>query len=100
MTIDFAAMANNVERAEKLLKILANKNRLMILCSLQDTEMSVSALNEAVPLAQSALSQHLAALRKANIVDTRREGQTIYYRVVDKHAQAMLGTLYGLFCKD
>ncbi|MGB1292710.1 MAG: ArsR/SmtB family transcription factor [Pseudoalteromonas sp.] len=100
MTIDFAAMANNVERAEKLLKILANKNRLMILCSLQDTEMSVSALNEAVPLAQSALSQHLAALRKANIVDTRREGQTIYYRVVDQHAQAMLATLYGLFCKE
>ena len=66
MNIDFTAMAANVEKAEKLLKILANKNRLMILCSLQDTEMNVSQLNEAVPLAQSALSQHLAALRKAN----------------------------------
>jgi DNA-binding transcriptional ArsR family regulator len=99
MNIDFAMMANNVAQAEQLLKILANKNRLMILCSLQDTEMSVSQLNEAVPLAQSALSQHLAALRKANVVATRRESQTIYYRVIDENAVALLGTLYGLFCK-
>lgn len=99
MNIDFTAMAANVEKAEKLLKILANKNRLMILCSLQDSEMSVSQLNEAVPLAQSALSQHLAALRKANIVATRRESQTIYYRVIDENAVVLLGTLYGLFCK-
>ncbi len=100
MNINFAAMATNVERAEQLLKILANKNRLMILCSLQEREMSVSELNESIPLAQSALSQHLAALRKANIVNTRRDGQTIFYRVIDENAQAMLATLYGLFCKD
>ena len=61
--------------------------------------MSVSQLNEAVPLAQSALSQHLAALRKVNIVATRRESQTIYYRVIDENAVVLLGTLYGLFCK-
>jgi len=99
MNIDFAAMADNVEQAEQMLKILANKNRLMILCSLQDGEMSVSELNEAVPLAQSALSQHLAALRKAKIVATRRESQTIYYRVVDENVVSILATLYGLFCK-
>ncbi|MEC8206916.1 MAG: metalloregulator ArsR/SmtB family transcription factor, partial [Pseudomonadota bacterium] len=97
MNIDFAAMADNVEQAEQMLKILANKNRLMILCSLQDGEMSVSELNEAVPLAQSALSQHLAALRKAQIVATRRESQTIYYRVVDENVVSILATLYGLF---
>lgn len=100
MDIDFIAMAGNVAQAEQLLKILANKNRLMILCSLQDKEMSVSQLNEAVPLAQSALSQHLAALRKANVVDTRRESQTIYYRVIDDNAVQLLSTLYSLFCKD
>lgn len=99
MNIDFAAMADNVEQAEQMLKILANKNRLMILCSLQDGEMSVSELNEAVPLTQSALSQHLAALRKAQIVATRRESQTIYYRVVDENVVSILATLYGLFCK-
>jgi len=99
MNIDFTAMAGNVTEAEQLLKILANKNRLMILCSLQDKEMSVSQLNEAVPLAQSALSQHLAALRKANVVATRRESQTIYYRVIDPNAVQLLSTLYELFCK-
>ncbi|WP_404342997.1 ArsR/SmtB family transcription factor [Pseudoalteromonas mariniglutinosa] len=100
MTIDFVAMTNNVEQAEQLLKMLANKNRLMILCALQHGEMSVSALNEAVPLAQSALSQHLATLRKANVVTTRRQSQTIYYRVVDENTQAILATLYDLFCKE
>ena len=99
MNIDFAAMADNVEQAEQMLKILANKNRLMILCSLQDGEMSVSELNEAVPLAQSALSQHLAALRNAQIVATQRESQTIYYRVVDENVVSILATLHGLFCK-
>ena len=94
MNIDFAAMADNVEQAEQMLKILANKNRLMILCSLQDGEMSVSELNEAVPLAQSALSQHLAALRKVQIVATRRESQTIYYRVVDENVGIDLATLW------
>jgi DNA-binding transcriptional ArsR family regulator len=99
VNIDFTAMLGNVEEAEQLLKILANKNRLMILCSLQDSEMSVSQLNEAVPLAQSALSQHLAALRRANIVATRRESQTIYYRVIDTNAVTLLDTLYTLFCE-
>lgn len=91
-------MAHNAEQAEALLKMMANKNRLMILCSLLEQEMSVSALNDAVPLAQSALSQHLASLRKANIVTTRRDGQTIYYRVIDKKVQAILQQLYQLFC--
>lgn len=100
MDIDFAVMADNVEAAERLLKILANKNRLMILCALQDAEMSVSELNHAVPIAQSALSQHLAALRKAKVVDTRRESQTIYYRIVDPKAVQLLATLYGLFCQE
>lgn len=61
--------------------------------------MSVSQLNKVVPLAQPALSQHLAALRNANVVATRRENQTIYYRVIDANTFVLLGTLYGLFCK-
>ncbi|MBE0388050.1 hypothetical protein PLUTE_a0931 [Pseudoalteromonas luteoviolacea DSM 6061] len=92
-------MADAAEKAEALLKIMANKNRLMILCCLQQSEMSVTELNAQVPLAQSALSQHLAGLRKANVVTTRREGQTIYYRVVDNNAAAMLEKLYELFCQ-
>ncbi|WP_105169344.1 ArsR/SmtB family transcription factor [Pseudoalteromonas sp. T1lg23B] len=96
--MDFAAMADNAQQAEALLKMMANKNRLMILCSLLEDELSVSALNEAVPLTQSALSQHLASLRKANVVATRREGQTIYYRVIDDKVKAILLQLYRLFC--
>ncbi|CAH9064431.1 Transcriptional activator HlyU [Pseudoalteromonas holothuriae] len=96
--MDFEAMAHNAEQAEALLKMMANKNRLMILCSLLEKEMSVGALNEAVPLAQSALSQHLASLRKAEVVSTRRDGQTIYYRVTDEKVKAILGQLYQLFC--
>ncbi|OHU94674.1 ArsR/SmtB family transcription factor [Pseudoalteromonas byunsanensis] len=96
--MDFEAMAHNALQAETLLKLMANKNRLMILCSLMDDELSVSALNESVPLTQSALSQHLASLRKANVVATRREGQTIYYRVIDNKVKAVLQQLYQLFC--
>ncbi|OCQ18364.1 transcriptional regulator [Pseudoalteromonas luteoviolacea] len=92
-------MASNAAKAEALLKLMANKNRLMILCCLQQSEMSVTELNTQVPLAQSALSQHLAGLRKAEVVATRREGQTIYYRVVDENVAAMLEKLYELFCQ-
>ncbi|MCF2859925.1 metalloregulator ArsR/SmtB family transcription factor [Pseudoalteromonas sp. SMS1] len=92
-------MAKSAAKAEALLKIMANKHRLMILCCLQQSEMSVSELNARVPLAQSALSQHLAGLRKAQVVATRRSGQTIYYRVVDDQVAAMLEKLYELFCQ-
>ncbi|ESP91258.1 putative transcriptional regulator [Pseudoalteromonas luteoviolacea 2ta16] len=92
-------MAKSAENAEALLKLMANKNRLMILCSLLQQEMSVSELNAQVPLAQSALSQHLAGLRKANVVATRRDGQVIYYRIIDDKVTAILAQLYQLFCQ-
>lgn len=100
MQLDLSQMADNATQAEQLLKLLANKNRLMILCTLQEKEMSVGELNQSVPLAQSALSQHLAGLRKANVVATRREGAVIYYRVVDEKVTALLAQLYQLFCEQ
>lgn len=93
-------MADNAEQAQALLKLLANKNRLMILCCLQQGELSVSQLNESVPLSQSALSQHLAVLRQENIVSTRRESQTIYYSLCNDQVRAVLNTLYSLFCEE
>ncbi|MEM0516100.1 MULTISPECIES: ArsR/SmtB family transcription factor [Pseudoalteromonas] len=93
-------MADNAEQAQALLKLLANKNRLMILCCLQQGELSVSQLNESVPLSQSALSQHLAVLRQENIVSTRRESQTIYYSLCNDQVRAVLNTLYTLFCEE
>ncbi|WMN58886.1 metalloregulator ArsR/SmtB family transcription factor [Pseudoalteromonas xiamenensis] len=98
--MDFQAMAHNAEQAETLLKLMANKNRLMILCRLQQGEVSVSELNDSIPLAQSALSQHLASLRNAGIVSTRREGQTIYYRVADERVAVILQGLYTVFCQQ
>ncbi|KKE81691.1 hypothetical protein N481_19455 [Pseudoalteromonas luteoviolacea S4047-1] len=99
ITLKAQDMAQSAEHAEALLKLMANKNRLMILCSLLQQEMSVSELNAQVPLAQSALSQHLAGLRKANVVATRRDGQTIYYRIIDDKVTAILAQLYQLFCQ-
>lgn len=84
--------------AAGLLKALANPARLRILCELHHGERSVSALEAAAGLRQSALSQHLAKLRQSGIVATRREAQTIYYRVSDPRALQLLKLMYELFC--
>jgi DNA-binding transcriptional ArsR family regulator len=96
--MDLNQLAVNATEAESFLKMLANKNRLMILCSLIDKECSVSELNLKIPLAQSALSQHLASLRKNNLVSTRREAQTIYYTVSDSRVKEIIKKLYEFFC--
>ena len=96
--MELAQIKANASEAESFLKMLANKNRLMILCSLVDKECSVNELNLQVPLSQSALSQHLAALRKANLVSTRRHGQTIYYSVADDRVKQIVEKMYEFFC--
>ncbi|TRX56619.1 ArsR/SmtB family transcription factor [Thalassomonas sp. M1454] len=96
--LDMNQLLANAEKAEAYLKLLANKNRLMILCNLVEGECSVSELNSTIPLAQSALSQHLSALRKANMVATRRDAQTIYYSLADDDAKLILQQLYRMFC--
>ncbi len=92
------AMERHSEDAAALLKSLANPHRLAILCVLGEGELSVGALNERVPLSQSALSQHLAVLRDEGLVDTRRESQTIYYSVRPGPALDILRVLYQHFC--
>ena len=104
MSEDKAAMSQqeeliaNASRAAELLKAMSNESRLMVLCCLQDGELSVSQINEVVRLSQSALSQHLAALRAAGLVSTRRDGQTIYYRVQGEAPARVLSVLQELFC--
>lgn len=83
--------------AAELLKLLANDQRLIILCRLSDAELSVSELGAYVNLAQSALSQHLAKLRAQGLVATRREGQNIYYRLANPTAQKLVGALCELY---
>jgi DNA-binding transcriptional ArsR family regulator len=85
--------------AAALLKALSNERRLHILCHLAEGEHSVGALEELVGLSQSALSQHLARLRRDQLVKTRRNAQTIYYSLASYEAQAIMETLHRLYCE-
>ncbi|MGB5132968.1 MAG: metalloregulator ArsR/SmtB family transcription factor [Steroidobacteraceae bacterium] len=96
---DAREMGRHADSAADLLKALANPKRLQILCVLGEGELSVSALNERIPLSQSALSQHLAVLRADGLVQTRRESQTIYYSVCRGPALDIIHVLYGHFCR-
>ena len=91
-------MAANAEAASGLLKSLANAQRLRILCLLADGERNVGELNDALDLSQSALSQHLARLREDGLVATRREAQTIFYRLASGPAKRLIKALYGIYC--
>lgn len=95
---DLALFEESAGRAAALLRLLGNEKRLMLLCQLADEEMSVGQLQRHVGLSQSALSQHLALLREQGVVSTRREGQTIYYRIADHSALRIIETLAELFC--
>lgn len=81
------------DEAAHLLKLLANPQRLRILCLLADGEHSVGELNECIDLSQSALSQHLSKLRDNGVVSTRRESQTIYYRLRSESARRVISSL-------
>lgn len=101
------SMLKQVAAASALLKQLANENRLLILCSLVSGELSVGELNERLPLSQSALSQHLASLRQAELVQTRRQGQAIYYQLAkpdssqtQNPAIAVIETLQSIYCPE
>jgi DNA-binding transcriptional ArsR family regulator len=83
--------------AARLLKLLANEQRLTVLCRLSGAELSVSELGEYVNLSQSALSQHLAKLRADGLVATRRDAQTIYYRLSDPIAERLIGVLCEVY---
>ncbi len=91
-------MRRHTGEAVRLLKVLANERRLMILCLLAEGEFSVSEINERIDLSQSALSQHLALLRADELVHTRRHAQTIYYRLADGPAFAIINLLHDLYC--
>lgn len=85
--------------AAAFLKQLASPARLTILCELAQGERSVGELEGVVGLSQSALSQHLAKLRAAKLVATRRESQTIYYTLADAGVNKIIGALYDLYCR-
>ena len=85
-------------QAAGLLRTLSNEKRLMVLCQLGDRELSVGQLLPAVGLSQSALSQHLARLREEGLVETRRDGTTIFYRIADPSVLKVIAVLAEIFC--
>ncbi len=94
-----AELERRASEAAQMLKLLANENRLMILCRLvAEREMSVGNLAAVVGLSQSALSQHLARMREEGLVAARREAQSVYYRVADPNARRVLTLLKNIYC--
>lgn len=91
-------MRQHAESAVGLLKSMANECRLMILCMLADGEMSVTEINHRISISQSALSQHLAALRKAGLVATRKQAQTIFYRLHGDATVQIIQVLQTIYC--
>ena len=89
-------LRQNADSVARLLKAVANGRRLAILCELTEGERSVSTLQDVIGISQSALSQHLARLRRDGLVVTRRDAQNIYYRVSANHVQALLDYLNQL----
>jgi len=91
-------MAAAAERASELLKSLANRHRLLIVCQLLERERSVGELAAFLGIRDSTVSQHLTLMRKDNIVTTRRDGQTIWYSVASHPAREVLMALYRVYC--
>jgi len=92
-------LRENAQKASELLKAMSNEKRLMILCYLANGEKAVGEMEKLIGLSQSALSQHLARLRRDGLVKTRRVSQTIYYSLAGGEAQAIMETLHGIYCR-
>lgn len=97
-TADIKDLEASACEASKLLSALANERRLLILCQIAGHEMSVGEIQDLVGISQSALSQHLAVLREQGLVATRRESQTIYYRLASPAAERVIETLAEIYC--
>jgi len=91
-------MADSAREAGDFLKVLAHEARLMILCYLVDGEKSVRELEDLLSLRQPTVSQQLARLRLEGLVDTRRDGKTIYYNLNSDRARKIIEVIYDLFC--
>jgi len=98
---ELKALAEKAGSVAQTLKAMGNDKRLLILCQLaQQGEMNVSTLATAVGLSQSALSQHLARMRAEDMVATRRDSQTIWYRIGDERTRRLMSTLYDIYCVE
>ncbi len=97
-TIDPQRLRDAAGEAVAMLKLLGNPERLLLLCQLSQGEACVSELELALDIHQPTLSQQLGVLRRDGVVQTRRDGKKIYYRVADERLLALLHQLYALYC--
>ncbi len=97
---DPAAMHASASRACGLLKVLANPDRLLLLCQLTQGSLCVSELESKLGIVQPTLSQQLGVLRDEALVTTRREGKQIFYSIASTEAMAIMQVLYQLYCNQ
>lgn len=98
---EMAALQAQAGSVAKVLKLLANENRLLVMCQLTIAgEMPVAALADALSLSQSALSQHLARMREEGLVTFRRESQTLHYSISDAQTKQLLLALKEIYCPE
>ena len=98
---DDLLLAKQAADVSRVMNLLGNENRLLILCYLMmRKEMKVGDIVDAVKLSQSALSQHLTKLREEGLVEFRRESQTLYYRIADPRVTKLIKVLKKLYCED
>ena len=95
---ELQSLMQKARKASDFLKALAHENRLVILCLLSERERSVTELEELLALSQAAVSQQLARLRHEGLVETRRDGRVIYYRLADETTKAFIQAIYDKFC--
>ncbi|MGO4813680.1 metalloregulator ArsR/SmtB family transcription factor [Cupriavidus sp. 2MCAB6] len=98
--IDLGTMQAAAAQACALLKVLANQDRLLLMCQLSRGELSVGELEEQLGIRQPTLSQQLAVLRESGLVTTRREGKSIFYSIASQEALAVMAVLYEQFCAN
>lgn len=96
---DWLALRAQAGAVSSTLKIIANQDRLLILCHLVQQALNVSDIEAMTGIGQPTLSQQLSILRRANVVLTRREGKQIYYRIADQRLVELMQTLYRLYCE-
>lgn len=94
----FDALRASADKATSLMKVMANTDRLMLLCQLSDGEKSVSELEFILDIKQPTLSQQLSVLREAELVTTRREGKSIFYKISSQSALAVMQVLHEQIC--
>lgn len=98
LVLDVQRLRTRAAEVAAVLKLLANEDRLLLLCQLSQGELSVGDLEQQLDIRQPTLSQQLGVLRSEGVVDTRRDGKRIFYRVVDPQLLQVLATLYKLYC--